>query len=71
MSLESSAIDSLPSVEATLNYLVPTADKPYRYTYEPPAGVRSDNISYAPQGLRIRDARQIAARASLDEEQPS
>jgi len=32
MGLEISAIESLPSVEATLNYLVPTAEKPFRYT---------------------------------------
>lgn len=68
MSLEPSVIDSLPAVEAVLNYLVPTADKPFRYTYEPPLGVPLDNQSYAPHGFRIRDARQVAARTSLDEE---
>ena len=68
MSLEPSVIDALPSVEAILNYLVPTAEKPFRYTYNPPPGVPLDNTSYAPHSFRIRDARQVAARASLDEE---
>lgn len=68
MSLDASVVDSLPSVEAVLNYLVPTAEKPYRYTYEPPAGVPLDNTIYAPHQFPIRDARQVAARVSLDEE---
>ena len=68
MSLEPTVIESLPSVEAILNYLIPTGDKPFRYTYELPPGVPLDNTSYAPHGFRIRDARQVAAHASLDEE---
>lgn len=68
MTIETGVIDSLPAVEASLNYLVPTAEKPYRYTYEPAAGVPLDNTTYAPHRFRIRDARRVAAQVSLDEE---
>jgi hypothetical protein len=68
MSLNAAAIDALPSVATNLNYLVPSAEKPFRYTYEPPAGVPVDNCSYEARPFRIYDARSIAPRVSLDEE---
>ena len=68
MSLGSSDIRSLSSVEANLNYLIPIAEKPFRYTYEPPPGMPVDNASYAPHRTRIHDARPVAARVSLDQE---
>ena len=44
MSLDPSVIDALPSVEANLNYLVPTTEKPFRYTYDPPPGSRGQHV---------------------------
>ena len=68
MSLDARVIDALPSVEANLNYLIPTREKPFRYTYEPSPGTAADNTSYAPHRFRIHDARQVGARVSLDDE---
>jgi len=68
MSLDAGVIEALPSVEANLNYLVPTTEKPFRYTYAPPPGTPADNTSYAPHRFRIHDARQVGARISLDDE---
>ena len=39
MSLQSSIIANLASVQADMNYLVPMLERPRNYTYEPPAGV--------------------------------
>ncbi|HZS85175.1 MAG TPA: CmcJ/NvfI family oxidoreductase [Stellaceae bacterium] len=60
------AFEDLPFVEAELLYLVPMAEKPWQYTYEPPAGVPRMNSRHAPQRLPIRDARPIASDLSLD-----
>jgi hypothetical protein len=68
MGLNRNTIDALPSVQASLNYLIPGGDKPYRYTYQPPDGVLLDNTVYEPHPVRIHDAREVAAGVSLDEE---
>jgi hypothetical protein len=68
MGVDSNSIDALPPVRANLNYLVPAPGKPARYTYEPPPGVPLDTATYQPHLTRIRDARPIAARLSLDRE---
>jgi hypothetical protein len=69
MSVGSDAINALPSVWASLNYLASaTVGKPYRYTYDPPPGVPLDNITYESHRVPIRNARRIAANVSLDEE---
>jgi hypothetical protein len=54
------------SVEASLMFVAPRADKPYSYTYEPPPGVPASNIAYEPHAVRIRSARDIAGQLSLD-----
>ena len=54
------------SVEASLMFVAPGADKPYSYTYEPPPGVPASNIAYEPHAVRIRSARDIAGQLSLD-----
>jgi hypothetical protein len=66
MTLDSSTIDALPAVEAELNYLVPMAERPRNYTYEPPAGTPRSNAAHEPRRLAIRDARPVASRISLD-----
>jgi hypothetical protein len=54
-------------VRATLNYLVRTSDKPYAYTFDPPAGVpaRSGEVD-AVENVLIRDARSFANLFSLN-----
>lgn len=58
----------LPSVEADLNYLVPMAEKPRNYTYEPAPDVARTNVVHEPHRLRIRNARPLASDLSLDRE---
>jgi len=66
MSLESIAIDTLPAVEAELNYTVPMAEKPCDYAYDPPPGVPHSNSTLEPRRFAIRDMRPVASRISLD-----
>ncbi len=66
--LERPASNELPYVEAYLNYLVPMAERPVNYTYEPPAGTPRHNRTYAAHRLPIRNARAIAQDLSLDRE---
>jgi len=68
MTLDIARIERLPHVEAALNYLVPMDEKPYRYAYEPPPGVPSENTEHAPRQVAIRDLRPVAAELSLDRE---
>lgn len=53
-------------VTAPINYIVPTADKPFSYTYEPPPGKPWRNTAYAPQAMAVRDARQLAEAPALE-----
>ena len=46
MTLLSAAAPALPSVETTLNYLVPGSERPFRYTYDPEPGTAPDNQVY-------------------------
>ena len=68
MSLSPALVSSLPAIQADLNYLIPMAEKPRNYTYEPPQGVAQSNARYAAHRLSIHDARPIADALSLDEE---
>ncbi|HEY1259321.1 MAG TPA: CmcJ/NvfI family oxidoreductase [Stellaceae bacterium] len=57
---------SLPYVEAELNYIVPTAERPRYYAYDTgPDGPRSNMIHEAHK-VRIHDMRPIAAEMALD-----
>ena len=64
----SQSIETLPQVEAVLNYLAPMADRPRNYTYEPPAGVPRSNIVTDTHIVPVHSARPIAADVSLDRE---
>lgn len=73
MSFNSQVIDKptsqdLPYVEANLNYLVPMAEKPVNYTYEPPSGTSRSNTAYEIHKLRIYNARSIREDILLDRE---
>jgi hypothetical protein len=56
------------STVADLYYLVPMAERPRNYTYDPPEGTPRSNASYAPHRVRITDARPDADRYALDRE---
>ena len=58
----------MSSVNAQLNYLAPTAEKPRTYAYDPPAGVARTTAVNEPHEVAIRDARPVASRLSLDAE---
>ena len=58
----------LPYVEANLNYLIPMAEKPVNYTYEPPPGVPRHNGTYQTYKVPIYNARSISENISLDRE---
>lgn len=60
--------ENLPRVEADLYYLVPMAERPVNYTYEPPPGVPRHNGTYETRRLPIHNARAIAQDLSLDRE---
>ena len=73
MSLNNQVLDraisqELPSVEANLSYLIPMAEKPVNYTYEPPAGIPRTNATYQTHKLSIYNARSISDNISLDRE---
>ena len=65
----SQSIETLPQVEAVLNYLAPMADRPRNYTYEPPAGRAALATSSTDTHIvPVQSARPIAADISLDRE---
>src|ERR1700739_3573029 len=58
----------LKSVVAPLNFLVPTAEKPVAYNYEPPPGVPARTGEGEQHQVAIRDARPLIGQLSLDRE---
>ena len=68
MSLQSAEVETLPFVEAELNYLAPTRERPRTYTYDPPEGAPRTTTVNEPHATKIADARPILSELSLDEE---
>jgi len=66
--LDRQVVEKLPYVTANLNYLVPMAEKPVNYPYEPPAGIPKQNGISESQTLLIYNARSISQHLSLDRE---
>lgn len=66
--LDKPGIKDLPYVEAKLNYLVPTTEKPVNYTYDPPAGVPRNSGSSIAYTVPIYNGRAIASDFSVDRE---
>ena len=62
------AFPNTSSVVAPLNFLVPTAEKPVAYNYEPPPGTPQRTGRNAEYQVRIHDARPIASELSLDKQ---
>lgn len=63
----SSAIDKLATVEADLNYLAPTTERPRTYTYDPPPNVPRSTAVNSAHKVPIRDARPVATEITLDQ----
>lgn len=63
---QSSVVENLAATEAILNYLVPTAERPRSYAYEPPANAPQTNIRNVAIEVPIRDARPIVGQITLD-----
>ena len=61
-----SNVDSLPYVEAELNYLAPMTERPRYYAYEPQPGEPRSNLEPEPHQVRIHTLRPIAAELGLD-----
>jgi len=51
---------------ADLHYLIPSAERPRTFTYDPPAGTPRSNASYAAHHVRIADLRPDAQSFTLD-----
>src|SRR5271163_4740333 len=66
--MDGAAVAELRSVVAPLNFLVPMAEKPVAYNYEPPPGIPVRTGQRISHHLRIRDARPLVDRLSLDKE---
>lgn len=66
MSLQSSIIANLASVQADMNYLAPMLERPRNYTFEPPPGIPRSNTVNEAHRVSIHDARPVADRVSLD-----
>jgi hypothetical protein len=66
--MDGSAVADLNSVVAPLNFLVPMAEKPVAYNYEPPPGVAVRTGHNEEHRVPIRDARPLVGRLSLDKE---
>jgi hypothetical protein len=61
-----SKFDSLPYVEAELNYLAPMTERPRYYAYEPQPGEPRSNLEPEPHQVRIHTLRPIAGELGLD-----
>jgi hypothetical protein len=59
-------VESLPHVEAALNYLIPTGEKPVTYAYEPPPGAPWSTVESEAHPAPIYDLRPLASEFSLD-----
>jgi len=62
----SSIAENLTTVEAELNYLAPTKERPRAYAYDPPADVPRTTAVNVPFRVPIRDGRAIASELTLD-----
>ena len=68
MSLIERKIESLPFVQAELNYLAPTDGKPRTYALDPPPGQPKSTALPEPRQVPIFDGRAVAGSFSLDRE---
>jgi hypothetical protein len=55
-------------IEASLNYIEPTSEKPVYYAYEPPAGTPRSTGKFIAHTVPIRNAREVVRDLSLDQQ---
>lgn len=58
--------EGLPTIQASLNYLLKTEEKPVAYAYTPPPGIPQTTRQDDPQTVTIHNARPILDQLSLD-----
>jgi hypothetical protein len=58
----------LPSIQAVLNYLSPTTERPRTYTNDPPPGEPRSTVVSESHVVPVRDMRPVASSVSLDRE---
>src|SRR5438105_3985950 len=63
-----STADRLPYVEAELNYIVPTTERPRYYAYEPGPADPPPNMVHEAHTVRIHDMRPITSEIGLDQQ---
>ena len=56
------------SVEALLNYIGKSVEKPVYYTYEPPPGTPRQTGRFEPQSVPIQNGRAVLDELSLDKQ---
>ena len=59
-------VEGVPTVEATLNYLLKTGEKPVSYAYTPPPGIPQTTRKNDPRTVTIHNGRPILNQLSLD-----
>ena len=59
-------INTLPYVEAELNYLAPMSERPSYLAYEPEPGEPRSNMAHEAHRVRIHDMRPAAHEFGLD-----
>jgi len=65
---DAGASRSLSFVEASLNYLIESSEKPVYYAFEPPAGTPRITGTFVAQTVPIRNAREVVDDLSLDKQ---
>jgi hypothetical protein len=66
--MDGDSLTQLRSVEADFNYILPGAEKPFVYMYDPPPGVPARTGRLEKRPRTVADARPLAAQLSLDGE---
>jgi hypothetical protein len=66
--IEGGVSAGLERIEAPMNYLVDTGEKPVSYTYEPPAGVPPNSGKIVKQTIGVINGRPVADKLTLDGE---
>jgi hypothetical protein len=66
--MDNDTMEGLNHVEASLNYLVDTGEKPVYYLYTPPLGTSQRTGQYTQHAMPIHDGRAILQQLSLDQQ---
>jgi hypothetical protein len=66
--MDSNAAVASLDVTGTLNYLTPSAERPYVYMYDPPPGMPLRTGDYRGRAVSIHDMRPMADQLSLDKQ---